>query len=117
MRMVDESLTLVAEDGQTHVVVRKGARLPASARVVFATQRAGERRLSLRLVEGEEGRLVATLAAELPAGLPANCWLPVFVSVSESAEVSVRVRENLRRIDIAPVADRTGATARTFRAV
>ncbi|MEZ0227200.1 MAG: hypothetical protein ACAI25_01125 [Planctomycetota bacterium] len=113
--MVEESLTLVGEDGQSQVVVKKGARLPASGRVVFATQRAGERRLSLRLVEGAEGRLVATLTAELPPGLPANCWLPVFVTVSESGAVSVRVRENLRRIDIEPTADTTGATARTYK--
>lgn len=113
--MIEDSLTLAGPDGQTHPVFKKGGRLPASTRVVFATQRPGERALSLRLLEGDEGLLVATLTAELPPGLPANCWLPTFVTVSESGVVSVNVRENLRRIDVTPVADLTGAMARAFK--
>lgn len=113
--MVETSLSLVGPDGQSHPVVKKGGRLPASAKAVFATQRAGERQLAVRLVEGPDALLVATLTAELPPGLPANCWLPVHVSVSESHEASVTVRENLRRIDVTPRADLTGAQATLFR--
>jgi hypothetical protein len=80
--MLEATLSIEGPDGQRLVLFKKGA-APGTARAVFATQRGGERTLSFKLVEGEAGgaRLVGTLAAALPPGLPANTWLAVFVTV------------------------------------
>jgi hypothetical protein len=114
--MLAESLTIAGPDGQETVLLKKGAQAPAVGRAVFATQRAGERRLGFRLLEGEGkgARLVGTFAAELPAGLPGNTWLTVFVTAGEDHALRVAVKENLRRLDIEPECDRAGAKAKVY---
>ena len=94
-----------APDGRTQPLLRRGAALPAQARAVFATQRASERELALRLTEEDAGGAVAPLAearCELPPGLPPNTWLAVEVEVSPALALTVEVRENLRRLRLTP---------------
>jgi hypothetical protein len=114
------TLSVLGPDGRFAPVVKEGGRLPASVRLVFATQRPGQRELSLSLYEGEDSpdaaALVAEARAQLPAGLPANCWLQVYVEVSAALAVRVRVRENLRRIDVDAELDDAGATAEQLHA-
>lgn len=113
------TLSAHAPDGRFAPVIRAGAVLPASARLVFATMRPGQRTLRFSLHEGEDGPddapLVAHVEAALPPGLPANCWLQVQVSVDASLGVAVRVRENLRRIDEPAQLEASEATARHYR--
>ena len=115
--MLADSLTIAGPDGQETVLFQKGAQAPAVARAVFATQRAGERALAFRLFEGagKGRRLVGSFAAELPAGLPGNTWLAVFVNVGEDHALKIAVKENLRRLDIEPECDLAGAKAKVFK--
>ncbi len=112
-----EALTIAGPDGQTQTLVKKGGQAPVTARAVFATQRAGERALAWRLYEGEgpAARLLGTFSAALPPGLPGNTWLTVLVTVGDDATVRCEVKENLRRLALAPGCDRAGATATTYR--
>ncbi len=113
--MIEESLWIAGPDGQTQALVKKGAQAPAQARAVFATQRAGERTLSFRLFEGDgAARLIGTFTADLPAGLPGNTWLSVFVTVGDDHALAVEVKENLRRIRVEPECDAAGAAAKRF---
>lgn len=119
--MLPASLFIAGPDGQIQPLLKKGAPAPASARAVFATQRAGERSLVFRLYEGEGAdpgklRLVGTFAAELPAGLPPNTWLAVFVEAAPDGFVRATVKENLRRIHLAAAGDGSGAKATFYRA-
>lgn len=117
MTTLAETLAIAGPDGQSQTLVKKGAQAPVTARAVFATQRAGERALSWRLFEGEGpgARLVGTFSAALPPGLPGNTWLAVFVTVGDDATVRCEVKENLRRLSIAPGFDGAGATAAVFK--
>lgn len=115
--MLDASLGIESPRGEAKVLLRRGAALPAEATTVFATQRAGEREIAFKLVEGDERALVAVYKAALPAGLPANTWLTVIVRVGEDHVVRATVRERLRRIDVDAEADATGATAKVLRAL
>ena len=113
--MLQESLSIAGPDGQTQVILKKGAQTPATARAVFATQRAGERLLAFKLYEGDgAARLVGTFSAELPAGLPGNTWLAVFVTAGDDHVLQVEVKENLRRIRVDPECDTSGASAKVF---
>lgn len=115
--MLAESLTIAGPDGQETTLLKKGAQAPATARAIFATQRAGERALAFRLFEGagKGARLIGTFTAELPAGLPGNTWLAVFVTVGDDHALKLAVKENLRRIDVEPECDATGAKAIVFK--
>lgn len=93
-------------DGKRQVVARAGASLPCETRLVFATSQAGQTTLELELLEGEAS--FARARFELPRGLPANCWIPVFVSLSAKLRVSAEARENLRRIRIDAAFETTG---------
>lgn len=110
-------LSIEAPGGQSQVLLQKGAALPARARAVFATQRASERELTLRLYDGEgKGRkLVGTALCELPAGLPPNTWLQVWVQVSADLALGIEVTENLRRLRLEPEIDAAGARSKRFR--
>jgi hypothetical protein len=110
--MLEAALSIEGPDGQRLVLFKKGA-APGTARAVFGTQRAGERTLSFKLVEGEPAgaRVVGTFAAALPPGLPPNTWLAVFITAGADHAVRAAVRENLRRLEIEPECDRTGADA------
>jgi hypothetical protein len=109
-------LLVEGPDGQTQPILKRGASLPGEARCVFATQKAGERGLSLRLHEGagKATKLVGVAACELPPGLPANTWLAVFVRVSAELSLSVEVTENLRRLRLRAAIDATGARSKRF---
>lgn len=100
--MLPKALTIAGPDGRVQTLLKAGASAPATARAVFATQRAGERSLAFKLYE-EEKALLGTFTAELPPGLPPNTWLAVFVSVADDGTIRAAVKENLRRIDIEPV--------------
>lgn len=128
------ALSILGQDGNFQTLLKKGAQLPAQARAVFATQKAGQRELGFKLYEGgthpatgesgaREGsgaggastaKLIGTVAVELPAGLPPNTWLAVFVDVAADLSIRIEVKENLRRIRIDADLDRTGATAGHF---
>jgi hypothetical protein len=108
------SLSLRSGDGTTQRVVERGAALPARGKVVFATSRAGQASIELELLEDDELR-VASAAFELPRGLPANCWIPVFVEVGPSLRVRAQARENLRRVRVDARFDPAGATARHYQ--
>jgi len=97
---VQAPVDLVAQtgDGKRQVVAQAGASLPCETRLMFATSQAGQSSLELELVEGEAS--FARARFELPRGLPANCWIPVFVSVGPDLRVAAEARENLRRIRI-----------------
>jgi hypothetical protein len=87
-------------DGTEQVLVRPGAPLPASARLVLATARPGQDALEVDLLEGEGEGAVAIARARfvLPRGLPANAWIPVEVTVGPDLRVRAEARENLRRV-------------------
>ncbi|RMG16750.1 MAG: hypothetical protein D6731_05490 [Planctomycetota bacterium] len=108
------SLSLRGPDGSSQRLVERGAVLPARARVVFATARPGQRVLECALYEDDE-RLLARARFELPAGLPANCWIPVEVSVGAALSVAAEARENLRRLRVDAAFDVAEASARHFR--
>ena len=95
-------LSIASPSGQRQVLLKEGATLPQEARAMFATQRAGERELALRLYEGAtgDGVLIGDVRASLPAGLPPNTWLGVFVRVGHDLQLRIEVRENLRRLRI-----------------
>ena len=117
--MLKESLSISGPDGQFQTILKKGQAAPAQARAVFATQRAGERTLAFKLFEGEseaKARLVGTFTAELPAGLPPNTWLAVFVDADADHALRIAVKENLRRINLTPECDAAGAKAKVYRA-
>ncbi len=107
------SLSAQSGDGTQQVIVAAGAALPARARLVFGTSRPGQDAIALELREGE--RRVATATFALPRGLPANCWIPVEVSVGADLRVRAEARENLRRIRVDAVFDASGAEAEHFR--
>ena len=114
-----ETLSILGQDGNFQPLVKKGAQLPAQARAVFATQKAGQRELGFKLYEGEGGAAKAALVGkcdvELPPGLPPNTWMNVFVNVAADFSIRIEVKENLRRIRIDAEIDREGATAKHFR--
>lgn len=87
-------------DGTEQVLLRPGAAVPATARVVLATSRPGQDALEVDLLEGEGESAVQVARARfaLPRGLPANAWIPVEVSVSADLRVRAEARENLRRV-------------------
>ena len=93
-------------DGKRQVVAQAGASLPCETRLMFATSQAGQSTLELELLEGEQS--FARARFELPRGLPANCWIPVFVSLSANLRVAAEARENLRRIRIDAAFETTG---------
>ncbi len=105
-------------DGREARVLERGARLPASRRLVFATERPGQRTLELALLEGGEAearRPLAGARCALPPALPANCWLQVYVEVDNALTLRVRVRENLRRLDLEAELDGEPAAGCFFR--
>ncbi|MBX3470832.1 MAG: hypothetical protein KF878_28530 [Planctomycetes bacterium] len=104
-------------DGTEQVLVRAGGGLPAAARIVLATSRAGQDALEVDLLEGEgeAARLVARARFTLPRGLPANAWIPVEVSVGPDLRVRAEARENLRRVR-APAAFTPGAGDTAYQA-
>jgi molecular chaperone DnaK (HSP70) len=112
------TLTIEAPSGQAHPLVKKGATLPQEARSIFATQKAGERELALRLYEGEgkSRKLVGDVRAELPPGLPPNTWMQVYVSVQKDLSIAVEVKENLRRLRIEGEVDLSTGKSKRFRA-
>ncbi len=91
-------------------VVREGGNLPASSKIVMATQKAGQASITFDLLEGPAA-LIAHTTLELPRGLPANCWIPVFFRVSAEGRVQVEAKENLRRLQIDGKFDTAGAAA------
>jgi molecular chaperone DnaK (HSP70) len=97
-------LSILGGDGNFQTLLKAGARLPAQARAVFATQRAGQRELSFKLYEGEgsaeKAALVGAVEVELPPGLPPNTWMNVFCEVRADLSLRISVKENLRRIHI-----------------
>ncbi|MBL4849169.1 MAG: hypothetical protein JKY65_26895 [Planctomycetes bacterium] len=99
-------LFALSGDGKSQLVARAGASLPCEVRLVFATSQAGQTELALDLAEGE--RTFARARFELPRGLPANCWIPVYVRVESDLRVSAEARENLRRIRIEGVFESLG---------
>jgi molecular chaperone DnaK (HSP70) len=113
------SLSILGQDGNFQTLLKKGAQTPAQARAVFATQKAGQRELGLKLYEGEgsaaQAKLVGTVSVELPAGLPPNTWLAVFFTIQQDLSIAVNIKENLRRINIDAEIDREGATAEVFK--
>ena len=115
--MLKESLSISGPDGQFQTILKKGQAAPAQARAVFATQRAGERTLAFRLFEGEgeKARLIGNFTAELPAGLPPNTWLSVFVDADAEHGLRLAVKENLRRINLTPECDEAGAKAKIYQ--
>ena len=112
-------LSILGQDGNFQTLLKAGAKLPAQARAVFATQRAGQRELGFKLFEGEgsaaASRLVGTCNVELPPGLPPNTWMNVFTDISSACTIRISVKENLRRINIDAELDAEGQTAAYFR--
>jgi len=97
-------------DGTSKPIVRAGAGLPASGKIVFSTSRAGQDSIAIELVEDADA-LVATARFELPRGLPANCWIPIEVTVGADLRVTAEARENLRRIRVDAEFDASGREA------
>lgn len=114
-----EALSILGQDGNFQVLLKKGAQLPAQTRAVFATQKVGQRELSFKLYEGEGGeakaKLIGKVDVELPAGLPPNTWMNCFIGVDQGCGLRVEVKENLRRIRIDAEVDREGATSAHFK--
>ena len=101
-------LSARSSDGTEQVLIATGTALPASTKIMFATTRGGQ-----ELVEDGE-RQVGTARFALPRGLPANCWIPIFVSVGADLRVQAEARENLRRLRIDAEFDVEGRTAQQF---
>lgn len=98
---MDAPTALVAKsgEGKQQTLVAAGAPLPAAGRVVVATERAGQDALELELLAGDAP--FARVRFPLPRGLPANCWIPVEVSVGPDLRVRAEASENLRRLRVA----------------
>ena len=107
------ALSAKTGDGKDQKLVESGGALPTTTRMVFATSRAGQDRIDLVLHEAPD-LLVGKLSFELPRGLPANCWIPVFVTVGADLRVRGEARENLRRLRIDGEADATDAVAQHY---
>ena len=108
------ALSAKSGDGTSQKLVEVGATLPSTTRLVFATSRAGQDRIELELHE-EPGLLIGRFSFPLPRGLPANCWIPVFVTVGVDLRVRAEARENLRRLRVEGEGDATNATAKHYR--
>lgn len=100
-------------DGTEKQLVAQGAPLPASAKIVFGTSRAGQDALELDLLEDGE-RLVARARFALPRGLPANCWIPIEIRIGADLTVRAEARENLRRISVTPDMDVSARAAEHY---
>ncbi len=107
------ALSAKSGDGTSQKLVEAGASLPSTTRSVFATSRAGQDRIDLELHE-DPGLLIGRLSFPLPRGLPANCWIPVFVTVGADLCVRAEARENLRRLRVDGEADATDAAAQHY---
>ena len=114
MSSAASSLVARSGDGTEQTLVSSGAPLPARAKIVFGTSRAGQDALELELLEDGERRLAVAHFA-LPRGLPANCWIPIEVSISADGVVRAEARENLRRVRVDARFVTEGASATTFR--
>jgi molecular chaperone DnaK (HSP70) len=112
MGAVNAPATLRARssDGTCQELISEGAPLPASARIVFATTRAGQDAIEIELLEGGDKR-IAGARFTLPRGLPPNCWIPIEVSIGLDLVVRAEARENLRRIRIDAEFDAEGGVA------
>jgi hypothetical protein len=108
------SLSARSSDGTEQVLVALGTALPASSKIMFATTRAGQDVIEVELLEDGEHRL-ANARFPLPRGLPANCWIPIFVSVGIDLLVRAEARENLRRLRVDAEFDTDGQAAKSFR--
>jgi len=108
------SLIARSGEGKTQTIVAAGAPLPASGKVVIATERAGQDALELELLEGEA--LFARVRFPLPRGLPANCWIPVEIAVGPDLRVRAEASENLRRLRVAGEFDTTAGAAEHYSA-
>jgi hypothetical protein len=106
-------LSARSSDGTEQVLIATGTALPASTKIMFATTRGGQDSIEIELVEDGE-RQVGTARFALPRGLPANCWIPIFVSVGADLRVQAEARENLRRLRIDAEFDVEGRTAQQF---
>src|SRR5262249_1961573 len=93
------ALSILGQDGNFQTLLKTGTRLPAQARAVFATQKAGQRELGFKLYEGEgsaaTSNLIGTCNVELPPGLPPNTWMNVFTDISSACTIRISVKENL----------------------
>jgi hypothetical protein len=106
-------LTARSSDGTEEILVALGAFLPSSSKIMFATTRAGQDAIEVELLEDGERR-VANARFPLPRGLPANCWIPIFVSVSADFRVRAEARENLRRLRVDAEFDVDGQISKKF---
>ncbi|MGE0713480.1 MAG: hypothetical protein AB7N76_36390 [Planctomycetota bacterium] len=112
MSSAETNLSARSGDGTEQVLVSAGAPLPARAKIVFGTSRAGQESLELELLADGERLALARFA--LPRGLPANCWIPIEVSVSADGRVRAEARENLRRVRVDARFEPEGASARGY---
>lgn len=106
-------LSARSSDGTEQVLVSAGTPLPASSKIMFATTRGGQDAIEVELLEDGERRLASARFA-LPRGLPANCWIPIFVSVGADLRVRAEARENLRRLRVDAEFDVDGQAAEHF---
>ena len=104
------TLSARSSDGTSKDLVAAGASLPASARIVFATTRAGQDAIEIELLEDGDKR-VASARFVLPRGLPANCWIPIEVTVGADLTIRAEAHENLRRLRVDAEFDTEGRTA------
>ncbi len=93
------TLSARSSDGTQQVLVELGTSLPAATKIMFATTRGGQDAIAIDLIESSS-LLVATASFPLPRGLPANCWIPVHISIGADLRVSAEARENLRRLRV-----------------
>ncbi len=107
------SLTARSSDGTEQVLISAGTAVPAETKIMFATTRGGQDAIEIELLEDGERRL-ANARFKLPRGLPANCWIPIFVSVNADLRVQAEARENLRRLRIDADFDAEGQAAQHF---
>jgi len=82
-----------------HVMIPRNSRLPASARHVFKTNRQGQQRVSIQVIEGDApdptacSLLGKCRITDLPPGLPKGSLVEVTYAFDASGRITVTARE------------------------
>lgn len=113
------ALGIIVKDRQTgtpvnHVMIPKNQRLPVEARQIFATQRPGQQRVAVKVVQGDAPDPAACaivgecIISDLPPDLPQGSKVEVTYSFDLSGRIRVRAHDLTTNKEATTEIDRRG---------